>query len=57
MLYVGLDLSRRRLDFDVLLPDGVVLSGVRFLRMSMVWHRWCSDWTMRTSRCVRRSSR
>jgi hypothetical protein len=22
MLYVGLDLSRRRLDFDVLLPDG-----------------------------------
>jgi hypothetical protein len=22
MLYVGLDLSRKRLDFDVLLPDG-----------------------------------
>src|SRR6266516_2825247 len=36
---------------------GVVLSGVRFLRMSMVSHRWCSDWTMQTNRCVRRSSR
>jgi hypothetical protein len=57
MLYVGLDLSRKRLDFDVLLAGGERLERGAVPRMRMVSQHLCGDWAMRTGRCWRRSSR
>jgi hypothetical protein len=50
MLYVGLDLSRKRLDFDALLSDGERFErGAPFLRMRTEARGW-------TCRCRKRRS-